>query len=242
MIARCVLIELRKLNGSLALLLAIVAPGLLAVLALLAMFSAERAPTWNALFWDFLCPLWAFFLLPMTVTAFTTLVAQIEYKGRAWDHLLALPVARWRIFAAKAIVAFGAVAAMTLLVFLFATITTTVGGALTGRIPADPFPWERIVRVVPAIVASAAFFVALQLWVSLRFANFVTPLVFGISGTLMSLAVVMTRTDKADWFPWVLPVNALRQPDPAASVLIGALGGAVVLALMMFDLSKRTLH
>jgi hypothetical protein len=59
--------------------------------------------------------IWAFFMLPMSVTALTALVAHMEHGPRAWDHLRALPVARWKLYAAKAICVMAVVAAMSLL-------------------------------------------------------------------------------------------------------------------------------
>ena len=41
--------------------------------------------------------IWAFFMLPMSVTALTALVAHMEHGPRAWDHLRALPVPRWQL-------------------------------------------------------------------------------------------------------------------------------------------------
>jgi ABC-2 type transport system permease protein len=40
--------------------------------------------------------MWSYFMLPLTVTALTILIAQLEHGPSTWNHLLALPVARWR--------------------------------------------------------------------------------------------------------------------------------------------------
>ncbi|MFA5965209.1 MAG: ABC transporter permease [Sphingomonas sp.] len=234
--------ELSKLNGSLALLVLAIAPGLPGLLALLSLLSAKKAPLWTSVVNEFVLPLWAFFLLPMTVTAFATLVAQIEYKAHAWDHMLALPIARFRIFIAKAVIVLTAVFAMTIFVILFTIAGAGIGGLLSGQMPLGAIPWVRMARAVPMITVAASCFVMLQLWVALRFSSFVVPLAVGISGTLVSLAVLMTRSDKADWFPWVLPFRALTQSDPTSFLWLGGAGGGVVLAVMVLDLQRRPLR
>lgn len=232
--------ELRKLGGSLALLLAVLGPALPGVLAALAIATARRSTSWGSILTQFVLPIWALFLLPMIVAAFTTLVAQIEYRGRAWDHLLALPIARWRIFAAKALVVLGVTAAMTLLVVLFALLGAALGGTLSGRAPTGTVPMGRLGMMVAELLAAATFLSALQLWVALRYGNFVVPLAVGIAGTLVALAVAMTGTGQADWFPWVLPFRTLTAPDPMPLAVMGALGGAAVLMVMIVDLSRRS--
>lgn len=242
MMLRVLRAELAKLNGSLALLLAIVVPGLLGILPLLALLANDRTSAWTSILHEFVLPLWAFFMLPMAVTAFTTLVAQIEYRGRSWDHLLALPIARWRIFTAKAIVVLLAVSAMTVLVVLFAIAGAAAGGWITGRMPTGAIPWTMIVRSASMIVGAGACFVILQLWVALRYANFVVPLAVGIGGTLIAIAAMMTRSDRADWFPWVLPFKAITDIEPSFYLLVGLVGGIVALGCMLLDLNRRALH
>jgi len=232
--------EMRKLGGSLALLLAVLAPALPGVLAALAIMTNKRPMGWEMVFSSFVLPIWALFLLPMVVAAFTTLVAQIEYRGRGWDHLLALPVARWQVFTAKALVVLAAAVLMTLLVLVFTYLGASLGGAVSGNPPKGTLPWKRLVELVPLLLAATAFLTAVQLWVALRFANFVVPLAVGIAGTLVALAVAMTRTDQADWFPWVLPFKVLTAPDPMRAAFIGGMGGVIVLAAMIVDLSRRS--
>jgi ABC-2 type transport system permease protein len=241
-IVRLLLAELRKLNGSLAMLLAIVSPALVGLLCFLGAFAGDRAPSWSEVMGMMTLQVWGFFLLPMTVTAFTALVAQIEYKSRAWDHLLALPVPRWGVYLTKAAAVAVAVAAMTALVFAFAWLGSVAGGTVSGRMPTGELPWDRIARGGAAVVCGAGLMVMLQLWVALRFANFVVPLGFGIAGTLVAISVLVMRTEKADLFPWLLPVNAVMKPEPAPYLLLGGLGGLAVLLLMVLDLSRREMR
>jgi ABC-2 type transport system permease protein len=233
-------VELRKLGGSLALLLAVAAPALPGVLAALALVSARKPPSWASILTEFVLPLWTLFLMPMVVAAFTALVAQIEHRSRGWDHVLALPIPRPQIFAAKAIVVLATTVAMTLLVLLFTWIGASVGGAISGHPPLGAIPWARLARLVPMLLSASLALVVIQLWVALRFASFVVPLATGIGGTLVALAVGMTRTTQADWFPWVLPMKVMTAPDPMVFAAAGGVGGLALLALMIVDLSRRS--
>lgn len=232
-------VELRKLDGSLALLLAILAPALPGLLAALSLISAHRAPQWESILTGFVLPIWSLFLFPMVVAAFTTLIGQIEYRAKGWDHLLALPIARWHVFLAKAIVVLAASAMMTLLVLLFAWVGASIGGAIGGKAPLGTLPWAKLTQTVLLLLTGTTMLVVIQLWVALRFASFVMPLVVGIGGTLVATAVAMTRTEQASWFPWVLPQKILSTPNPGHFALLGGVGGLALLVIMIVDLSHH---
>ena len=105
-------VEARKLNRSLAALLAIAAPSLIAVFTFFNMLRGKAAMPWE-MWLVSACGIWAFFMLPMSVTALTALVAHTEHGPRTWDALRALPVPRWHVHAAKACCVLGVVAAMS---------------------------------------------------------------------------------------------------------------------------------
>ena len=99
---RVLTVELRKLNRSLAAALAISAPGLIAVFTFFNTLRVETAQPWDM--WMISATgIWAFFMLPMSATALTALIAHMEHGPRAWDHLRALPLPRWTLYAAKAV-------------------------------------------------------------------------------------------------------------------------------------------
>lgn len=230
--------EFEKLRGSLALLLACVAPALPGLLVMLGLMSKEGPASWSDSY-KLAMPLWALFLGPMVIAAFTALMAQLEHRGRGWDHILALPIAKWRLFLAKLVIVFAFIVFMTWLVVLCTAMGTLAGGAIGGGVPAEPFPWRSLLKTSSLVVASMATLVIIQFWVAVRFSSFVVPLVVGIGGTLVGLAVLITGTQRAEWFPWVLPFNAIASPEPLAYAFAGLIGGGLLTVLMVPLLTRH---
>lgn len=183
--------------------------------------------------------MWAYFMLPMTVTALTLLMAQMEHAPKAWNHLFALPIARWRLFLAKALTACALIAAMSLaLLPLLAASGLAARWANSAIGLAGPPDAGATLLLLGRMAGGALLMIVLQLWVALRFASFVPPLVLGIGGTLVAVAATAAR--QGIYFPWLLPVNALSMPDRAEFALtLGFGGGLVALAAMLIDLGRR---
>lgn len=230
--------ELLKLRRSLALLLVVAVPLSLCGLSLLILLDRPRALPWP-MFTDGAAAIWAYCLLPMSATALSVLLAQMEHGPRTWDHLLALPGWRPRFFAAKLAVMALLLAAMTLLLWLGTLATglladTLKGGSLLTGEPPVAALFVRLARMW----AAAALLATLQLWVALRVRGFVPPLVLGMAGTLVG--VVAAAAKNGIYMPWLLPVNMLSTPERAATALLVSLGGAALLIpLMLADLTRR---
>lgn len=120
-------VEACKLRHSLALLLAVAAPVLIAVFVLFNGLRLETAMPWDTMLRSS-AVIWAFFMLPMSVTALTTLVAHAEHGPRTWDHLRSLPLSRWHVHAAKAVCVLGVIAAMSLLLALLSALAIQAAG------------------------------------------------------------------------------------------------------------------
>jgi lantibiotic transport system permease protein len=233
------LAECAKLRRSLVLLLCASAPLMVALIALLSLTRGGRAGSW-AMFSVSASAVWAFFMLPMTVTALTVLAAQLEHGAKSWNHLLALPLPRWRHYAAKAVVVVLLAAAMTVGLWLALPLAGSAAEAIApGTQLTGAYGWGDSAALLSRMFASALLLIALQLWTALRFRSFVPPLVLGIAGTFVGVAA--TGSEDGIWFPWLIPTNALAS-DPARADLalaIGGLGGLAVFALMLWDLSRR---
>lgn len=231
--------EFAKLNRSLALLLCIAAPTMVALLAAVMMMEWKKAEQWQ-MFAMQSAAMWSFFMMPMTVTALTVLVAQIDHGPRAWNHLLALPVPRWRFYAAKAFVVVSLVAGMSAALILLLPLAGSAAEAVApGRQLTGTYPWRYTASLIATMFAGSLLLIAVQLWAALRFRSFVPPLVIGIGGTFV--AVAATASKQGAFFPWLIPTNALASdPQRAATAIdLGLYGGLAAGLLMLIDLSRK---
>ena len=231
------IVEARKLNRSLAALLAVAAPSLIAIFTFFNMMRSERPQEWDM--WMLgASGIWAFFMLPMSVTALTALVAHMEHGPKSWDHLRALPLPRWRIYAAKAVCVFAVVALMSAAVLGLTWGAVTAAAAVKPAVePVGVFDLAKYAGVFSRMYLAAVLMIAIQLWVALRFSNFVPALAVGIGGTFFS--VVATSAKQGVFFPWQMPVNMLATDAWRVQVALGAgFGfGMVVLIAALVHLS-----
>lgn len=232
-------VELRKLNRSLAAVLAVAAPSLIAIFGFFMVLRGTRAQPWEMWMLSAI-GIWAYFMLPMSVTALTALVAHMEHGPKSWDHLRSLPMARWRLYAAKAVMVLGVVAVMSMLTLVLVWGAVTLAVAIKPEItPTGPFELGRYATTMGKVFLAAILMISIQLWIALRFASFVPALVVGIGGTFFS--VVATSAKQGVFFPWQMPVNMLATEAWRVNTALG-LGcglGMVVLALATAHLSHR---
>lgn len=235
--ATLVRVELLKLRRSLALLLCVGAPTAVALLSVLINLERDKPLSWD-IFVIGAAALWAYFMLPMTVTALTLLMAQMEHGPRAWNHLFALPIARWRLYAAKLVTACGLVAAMTLALLPLLVAGGLIVRAANPRVGLAGLPDIGAGALLLGRMAGGALLmIVIQTWVALRFSSFVPPLVLGIGGTFV--AVAATAAKQGIYFPWLLPVNALSTEGAQFALLLGSVGGLVAAGAMLLDLGRK---
>jgi hypothetical protein len=231
-------VEIRKLKGSLALTLCLVAPSLVATFLGLLCLRHRLMPWSEAM--DGTTGLWSFFILPMSITALATLIAQIEHGPRAWDHILSLAVPRWRLFLAKSILLMGAVALMSALLAIEIWLVDGLLHALApGRAPTGPFPWPQAGRLLGGMLGASLFLAMVQLWVSLRYRSFVPGLTLGVAGTFF--AVMASALSEGVYIPWMMPLNILSEHADRGrlALLLGLSGGMLTLIAMTLHLSRR---
>ncbi|WAC61536.1 ABC transporter permease [Brevundimonas sp. SL130] len=232
-------VEIRKLNRSLALLLAVAAPSLIAVFGFFMALRNDKPQPWE-MWIGAGSAIWAYFMMPMSVTALTALVAHMEHGPKSWDHLRALPVARWKLYAAKAICVVGLVLLMSAgVLFLTAGSVTLAAVIKPAVVPTGPFELATYARALGLMALAAILMIAIQFWVALRFASFVPALVVGIGGTFF--AVVATAAKQGVFMPWQMPVNIMATEAWRVNTALGLGGGLglVVLVLAILHLARR---
>ncbi len=236
---RVLTVELRKLNRSLAAALAIAAPGLIAVFTFFNMLRGKTAQPWD-MWMVSAAGIWAFFMLPMSVTALTALIAHMEHGPRTWDHLRALPLPRWTLYAAKILSVFLVLAAMSVGVFAFTWAAVKLAVVIKPELaPTGVFDASAYLTALGRMYLAATLVVVIQLWIALRWSSFVPGLVVGIGGTFF--AVVATAAKVGVFLPWQMPVNMLATEGWRLQTALGLGfgGGLVLLALMLWHLSRR---
>ena len=236
MLFRFITAEILKLRRSLVMLLCLAAPALVAVIAvLIAIKTGKTVPLSN--YAQTGAAFWAFAMLPLSLTALSVLMAQMEHGPRLWDHLLALPGARHWLFLAKALMMIALNAAMTM--WLFALLLAGAWLLPTFRPVTGPFDLVGTAVLLAKMFLASILMAVIQLWAALRFRSFVPPLVLGILGTFISVAAASAR--EGAYFPWLMPLHILST-DPAMASLalkIGGLGGIAGMLAMLVDLGRR---
>lgn len=234
------IVEARKLNRSLAALLALAAPSLIAVFTFFNMLRGKEGQPWEMWLMN-ASGIWAFFMLPMSVTALTALVAHMEHGPRSWDHLRALPLPRWKLYAAKAVCVLAVVAVMSAAVLLMTWVAVHLAAAIKPELtPTGPVELAKHAKALGLMFVASLLLVAIQLWTALRYASFVPGLVLGIGGTFF--AVVATSAKQGVFLPWQMPVNILISSEAWRAQTALALGGglgAAALVAMIVHLSRR---
>ncbi len=261
-----VIVELIKLKRSKIMIVCFSGPALVALLFFALQASGASLQAWPFYFFAGFTA-WATFMLPLTATIIATLVAQLEHGPKTWAHLLALPVPKWRLFAAKAIVTLGLIAAMS---FLTGGLLW-FGGWLAGELNTankliDPAPfagladtmlsdedqmfgdmdvallvknwrWEVAERLA-YIYLSAFLLIGVQLWAAFKFRNFLIPMALGVGGGF--IAIFAQSSQYGIYFPWLMPFNTLGfMPEKVQMALsLGLFGGLAAMLLMLVDMSR----
>ncbi len=263
---RSIEVELIKLKRSKIMIVFLAGPALVALLFFSLQASGASLQVWPFyMFAGFVA--WATFMLPLTATIIATQIAQLEHGPKTWAHLLALPVPKWRLFAAKAVVTLGLIAGMSVLTGALLAFGGWLAGALDpDNKLIDPAPFAAMAeqmlgdddamfgdmdaallvknwRLAVAekllyVYLSAFLLIAVQLWAAFRFRNFLIPLALGVGGGFF--AIFAQTSAYGIYFPWLLPFNTLGfMPDKVSAALsLGLVGGLGAILLMLVDMSR----
>jgi hypothetical protein len=233
-----ILAEALKLKRSLVILVSVTPPIMVFLLFTAIIADGHGASDWT-MFTYSSAAIWAYFLMPMSIIGITALLAQIEHGPGTWSHTLALPMPRWQIFTAKALIAFFITAIVTVLVIIATLAASYLGGILSGD-PMEGFiPWALIAKLYGLMLLASCFLMSIQWSIAMHFKNFAVPVSIGIAGTFVS--VVATSSKYGLYFPWLMPVGVLAgDPDRAGlAVQYGSIGGLIIFAISIWSLSRK---
>jgi non-heme chloroperoxidase len=236
--------EVLKLKRTMALRLVVLAS---VVVALLAFFIQSVAITraigdFAAALWDAharnALTIWAVFLMPLLITVEAALLGAVEHGEQQWKHLFALPVPRYAIYVAKFLLLQGLIGLGTVLVGVFVIAS---GWLLILWHPvlaaAGPAPIASILHQAIRCWLASGLVLSVSLWVALRWPSFTVPLGVGIAGTFFALFAQSAKA--AQYYPWLLPLDALTGTDRTAALAIGIGGGVFVATTGCIDFVRR---
>ncbi|QJC50493.1 ABC transporter permease subunit [Paenibacillus albicereus] len=159
-----------------------------------------------------------------------SLSAGVEHAAGGWKQLLALPLTRMQVFAAKTIV-------LLLLLLLSCTLllafTLAFGFALGFGL--EGLPWLDLLRQSYAPYAAAMPFVALQIGLSLAMSNQAAPMTIGVLGMVVSMFGVLLP----DWVPYNWPWLALESATALRAAAAGLTGGLLLLAAGCIHFTRK---
>ncbi len=234
--------ECLKLRRSLIVLLILSIPTMVFLLGVAAIATGNSTDQWSKMAMSG-AAIWSFFLLPMSATALTALIAQLEHGSRAWSYTLALPHPKWAVFTAKAIIIVLVMAVISALV----GVATIMSGIVAGWIAPETamqgdLPLALMGGILFKMWLTGLLVVAIQFAVAMRFESFAVPVVVGIAGTFV--AVVATSAQAGLYFPWLMATNILNSDPERAqqALLMGSLGGVLLFTLTIAWLSRRDWH
>jgi ABC-2 type transport system permease protein len=236
---RAIHAEVLKLKRSLVLLLAVAPPLMLGLMIMAVVLTGNGPESWEQLSLSG-AAIWAYLLMPLTITALTALMASLEHGCAGWTWSLVQPLPKTTVFAAKAVVTIG----------LVALISVGVGASVLGvshllrlidpslEMAGSP-PHALMMGLLLKMWLAGMLMTGLQFTIAHAVSSFATPIIVGIGGVFVS--VVATSSEYGVYFPWLLPVNMLASdPERAQQALLtGSVGGGVIFALACVWLARR---
>ena len=230
-------LEFFKLRRTLVWLLVIVAPILTAAMVALIQLRQPQQD-WMESYAN-VAGLWGLFVLPMAVTALTAMLAQIEHQTAMWDVIFALPVARVKVFFAKAIVAVTVTGIMSCLLIVVSSLAIAAARGIQGSTTFAPLALGQFAMIILAMWAASGLMTIAQLWVALRFGSFLAPLCLGLAGTFVCLASMGAKESVV--VPWAMPLSVMTHGGAQLqlALALGGVGGCLAALAMSWRLAQR---
>ncbi len=244
-LGRALSAELLKTKRTLALLMTVIAPALIAVIQF-AMYIQNREyylshqdqNEWLTLNQNAMI-FWSLVMLPLFVTLETALLSGLEYGRKNWTLLYTMPVPRWAFYAAKEVISLALIGISTLVMFGLIVLDGLILQAVNPAygLSAALIPWVKMLTGYALIFLAAFLIVSIHLWVSSRWSNYVVAFGTGIAATVT--AMLIFQSDWGRFFPWTMPgllaLSTTGKVDlvmPVPLFLTIGVGGGLLAALL----------
>jgi hypothetical protein len=228
--------EVRKLRRTPALGMVFLAPFTIVILYFvvglaspgpLARGGAERV--WPSLIQNTVM-LWTLLMLPMFITLETSLLAGLEHTERNWKFVLTMPMPRWMVYIAKLVVVVGMVWTAHLVLGVGTMISGVTLRTFSPELGLTTLPVWPLVESLTKVGASLLLGLSIQHWVSVRFPSFTVAIGFGMAAMVVAFIAANSAT-YGPWYPWSLPLHAIRPRPGVVNPMWVSLAGAGVVAI-----------
>lgn len=235
--------ELLKLKRSPIWLIALVSPALTTLVAAVVDLpgGAASLEAWTPLI-GAAALLHGLLFLPLLTGVYAAFVCRFEHAGGGWKQLLALPVRRGHVFAAKLGLVMTLLAVTQLLV-----LAGLLAVAAAKGVPADAAAWGLIARCFVGGWVACLPLAALQMGVSMLWQSFAAPLAANVIFTLPNI-LVANSAEYGPYYPWAQPALAMAPREaesfgafnvPLESLLLVVLGSFALFAAAGFAYFAR---
>ncbi len=184
---------------------------------------------------------WTIVLLPFCAALIAALLAALEHQGENWKHLLALPVPRTCIFAAKWIAAVGLLSLSSAVLVAAYCLAAGILQAVKPGWSAASWPLPTIIQRAFLGLCATSLLLSIQMWISLRWRSFIPGLAVGVVSLVVNIIILPAGMFAANLFPWCLPAIAMapHSPHRVLGVAWGLLGGVALGMIACWDLSHQ---
>ncbi|WPC43445.1 ABC transporter permease [Clostridium sp. JS66] len=138
------------------------------------------------------------FIMLLTVTMLSSIIAEIEHKAGAWKVMFSLPLKHSKIYICKLIL---------ICLFMFETCALIVIGLtiLWLTYTSEPLPFIFLIKQVLSSFLASVAALTIQLWISIRISNQAIPLTIGVIGGVSSLTLARSKIEYLHLLPWAYP-------------------------------------
>lgn len=207
MIFTLIRVELLKVKRSLALLMMLACPLMVAILCFGVQLKTNKTGVirWD-MYWAGNTAIWGYFMFPLYLALITGLLNGNEHKNATWRLMLTLPIQSRQLFLAKFALAVIFMFGANLALILMTSLAIFVFGLL-GFSTLQAFEFD-FLRFIFFACISALPILVFQHWISWRVQNIVAPLAAGVIATMGILQI--GQSENWIYYPWSYVMTALN--------------------------------